>query len=140
MSIGVPTIIIHNWLRIILQTILEQSTLTKNKESLEIYLATSKKINPRKFSYESEPSGQNNQFMISTIWLGPVVQSWISTNPGLNFNPDFFVKKPSFWIISSFPFRAFNHQIVVKRNSTEFYLKAFRYKIHISLQPWVILT
>ena len=52
---------------------------------------------------------------------GPVVKRPISANPGLNFNPSFFFfcSKVFSRVISSF-FRASNHQIVGRKNKTEF--------------------
>ena len=49
--------------------------------------------------------------------LGPVVQRPISANPGLNFNPGFYISlfKICFGIILPIVFKAFNHQIVVKK-------------------------
>ena len=55
--------------------------------------------------------------------LGPVVRRPISANPGLNFNPGFsfsFCSKAFSRIIFSILFRASNHQIVGKKNRTEF--------------------
>ena len=54
--------------------------------------------------------------------LGPVVRRQINANPGLNFNLGFFFfcLKAFSWIILSLLFRASNHQIVGKRNKTEF--------------------
>ena len=51
----------------------------------------------------------------------PVVQTPISTNPGLNFNPGFFffLSKALSRIIFSIFFRISNHQIVERENSTE---------------------
>ena len=48
---------------------------------------------------------------------GPVVQRLISANPGLNFNPGFYISlfKSRFGIILPTVFRAFNYQIVVKK-------------------------
>ena len=53
---------------------------------------------------------------------GPVVRRPISTNPGLNFNLGFFFfcSKAFSRIIFSILFRASNHQIVGKKNKTEF--------------------
>ena len=49
--------------------------------------------------------------------LGQVVQRLISDNPGLNFNPGFYISlfKSRFGIILPIVFRAFNYQIVVKK-------------------------
>ena len=52
---------------------------------------------------------------------GPVVRRSISANPGLNFNLGFFFfcSIAFSWIIF-YSFRASNHQIVGKKNKTEF--------------------
>ena len=51
----------------------------------------------------------------------PVVRRPISANPGLNFNLGFFFFSKAFSrIIFSILFRASNHQIVGKKNKTEF--------------------
>ena len=49
--------------------------------------------------------------------IGPVVQRLISANPGLNFNPGFYISlfKSRFGIILPIVFSAFNYQIVVKK-------------------------
>ena len=54
--------------------------------------------------------------------LGPVVRRPISAYPGLNFNPGlfFFSSKPFSRTIFSIIFRVANHQIVDKKNDTEF--------------------
>ena len=56
------------------------------------------------------------------IPLGPVVRRTISNNTGLNFNLgfSFFSSKALSQIVFSILFRASNHQIVVKKNKTEF--------------------
>ena len=53
---------------------------------------------------------------------GPVVRRPISANPGLNYNPDlsFFSSKAFSRTILSILFRVANHQIVDKKNWTEF--------------------
>ena len=50
--------------------------------------------------------------------LGPVVRTPVSANPGLNFNPGFFIflSKALSLIIFSFLFRVSNYQIVGKEN------------------------
>ena len=60
------------------------------------------------------------------IALGPVVRTPVSANPGLNFNPEFFIflSKALSWIIFSILFRVSNHQIVGKENKTEFAFQA----------------
>ena len=57
--------------------------------------------------------------------LGPDVRRPISANPGLNFNLGFFFfcSKAFSRIIFSIFFRASNHQIVGKKNNTEFAFK-----------------
>ena len=62
----------------------------------------------------------DNQLVIIT--QGPVVRRTISANPGLNLNLGFpFVcSKALSRIIFSILFTASNHQIVVKKNKTEF--------------------
>ena len=57
--------------------------------------------------------------------LGPVVRRPISANSGLNFNLGFFLfcSKTFSQIIFSILFRASNHQIVGKKNKTEFAFK-----------------
>ena len=54
--------------------------------------------------------------------LGSVVRRPISAYPGLNFNPGlfFFSSKPFSRAIFSIIFRVANHQIVDKKNDTEF--------------------
>ena len=49
---------------------------------------------------------------------GPVVRTPVSANPGLNFNPGFFIflSKALSRIIFSILFRVSNHQIVGKEN------------------------
>ena len=61
-------------------------------------------------------------FMKWLLQLGPVVRRPISANPGQNFNTGFFFfcSKAFFRIILSILFRASNHQIVDKKNKTEF--------------------
>ena len=56
-----------------------------------------------------------------------VVQGPISANPGLNYNPGFFFfcLKAFIRIIFSILFRASNHQIVDKKNKTEFAFSGF---------------
>ena len=58
--------------------------------------------------------------------LGPVGRRPIIAKPKLKFNPGsfFFFSKAFYWIISSFLFRASNHQIVDKQNKTEFSLSS----------------
>ena len=53
---------------------------------------------------------------------GPVVRRPISTNPGLNFNPGLFLfsSKAFSRTIFSILFRVANHQILEKKNWTEF--------------------
>ena len=56
---------------------------------------------------------------------GPVVRRPISANTGLNFNLDFFTPllESLFGIIFSILCGASNHQILVKKNCTEFLLR-----------------
>ena len=60
---------------------------------------------------------KNKNDMISKV-QGPVVGTPVSANPGLNFNPGFFIflSKALSRIIFSFLFRVSNHQIVGKEN------------------------
>ena len=66
---------------------------------------------------------------------GPVVRRRISANTGLNFNLDFFIPlfESLFRIISSILFRASNHQILIKKNYTEFLLKLSDLKSEFTL-------
>ena len=68
---------------------------------------------------------------------GPVFRKPISTNPGLNFNLDFYTSlfDSLFGIIFSTLYGASNHQIVDKKNSTEFSLKASRAEIRFHTNP-----
>ena len=52
------------------------------------------------------------------IQLGPVVRTPVSANPGLNFNPGFFIflSKALSRTIFSFLFRVSSYQIVGKEN------------------------
>ena len=65
--------------------------------------------------------------MINLQHEGQVVQRPISANPGLDFNPGFFFfcSKAFTRIIFSLLYRVSNHQIVGKKNKTEFASKAF---------------
>ena len=58
--------------------------------------------------------------------LAQLVESH-SANLGLNFNLGFFffLTKAFSWIIFSTPFRVSNHQILDKKNYTEFAFQAF---------------
>ena len=71
------------------------------------------------------------------IHLDPVVQRPISANPGLNFNPGFYISlfKSRFGIILPIVLGAFNYQIVVKKKKTELALQAFRFKIKFHTNP-----
>ena len=66
---------------------------------------------------------------------GPVVRRRISANTGLNFNLDFFTPlfESLFGIISSILYRASNHQILIKKNYTEFLLKLSGLKSEFTL-------
>ena len=57
-------------------------------------------------------------FQFYGSYLGPVVGTPVSVNPGLNFNVGFFIflSKALSWIIFSILFRVSNHQIVGKQN------------------------
>ena len=69
--------------------------------------------------------------------LGPVVRRPISANPGLNFNPGFFFfcSKVFSRVISSLLFRASNHQIVGRKNKTEFASQGFISEIKFRTNP-----
>ena len=56
--------------------------------------------------------------MVGLTVLGPVVQTLVSANPGLNFKPGFFffLSKVLSRIIFSLLFRVSNYQIVGKEN------------------------
>ena len=60
--------------------------------------------------------------MYKPIPQGPVVRTRVSTNPGLHFNPGFFIflSKALSRIIFSILFRVSKYQIVGKENLTEF--------------------
>ena len=68
------------------------------------------------------PKTNQNAGRLTPTKQDPVVRRRISANPGLNFNPGFyfFCSKGFFRIIFSILFRASNHQIVNKKNKTEF--------------------
>ena len=68
---------------------------------------------------------------------GPVFRKPISANPGLNFNLDFYTSlfDSLFGIIFSTLYGASNHQIVDKKNSTEFSIKASRAEIRFHTNP-----
>ena len=71
---------------------------------------------------------------------GPVVRRPISANPGLNFNLGFFFffffcSKAFSRIIFSILYSASNHQIVSKRNTTEFDLKLSYLNSNFALTP-----
>ena len=57
-------------------------------------------------------------YSLYVIGLGGVVQTPVSANPGLNFNPGFFffLSKALSRIIFSVIFRVSNHQILGKGN------------------------
>ena len=71
------------------------------------------------------------------ILLGPVVQRLISTNPGLNCNPAFFISlfKSILGKIFTILFRTSNDQIASKNIWTEFSLKVFRPEIKFHTNP-----
>lgn len=58
------------------------------------------------------------EFFKVFIQLGPVVQTTVSANPGLNFNPGFvfFLSKALPRIIFSILFGVSNHQILGQKN------------------------
>ena len=66
---------------------------------------------------------------------GPVVRRRISANTGLNFNLDFFTPlfESLFGIISSILYQAYNHQILIKKNYTAFFLKLSDLKSEFTL-------
>ena len=66
-----------------------------------------------------------------------VVQRPVSNNPGLRFNLSFFVSffKNLFQIIFSILFRASKHQIVDKKNYTEYSFKAFIPEVRFHTKP-----
>ena len=68
---------------------------------------------------------------------GPVFQKPISANPRLNFNLGFYTSlfDSLFGIIFSTLYGASNHQIVDKKNYTEFSLKASRAEIRFHTNP-----
>ena len=68
---------------------------------------------------------------------GPVVQRPISSNPGLNFNPAFFISlfKSLFGKIFTILFRTSNDQIASKKIWIEFSLKVFRPEIKFHTNP-----
>ena len=77
---------------------------------------------------------------VEEIVLGPVVQRPISPNPGLNFNPAFFISlfKSLFGKIFTILFRTSNDQIASKKIWTEFSLKVFRPKIKFDTNPGLL--
>ena len=68
---------------------------------------------------------------------GPVFQKPISTNPELNFNLGFYTSlfNSLFGIIFSTLYGASNHQIVDKKNYTEFSSRASRTEIRFHTDP-----
>ena len=74
------------------------------------------------------------------IWvkvLGQVIRRPINANPGLNFNLGFFFlcSKAFSPTIFSILFRASNHQIVGKKNKTEFAFYAFLSEFKFRTNP-----
>ena len=71
------------------------------------------------------------------MFQGPVFRKPISANPELNFNLGFYTSlfDSLFGIIFSTLYGASNHQIVDKKNSTEFSLKASRAEIRFHTNP-----
>ena len=76
----------------------------------------------------SQKSSVTQRLSIWTSHQGRVVQRPISANPGLNFNPGlFFFSSIAFSrTIFSILFRVANHQIIEKKNLTEFAFYAFK--------------
>ena len=60
---------------------------------------------------------QKNRATLSTN-QGPIVRKPVIANPGLNFNPGFYISliKSRFGIIFQIAFRAWNHKIVERWN------------------------
>ena len=69
--------------------------------------------------------------------LGPVFQKLISANQGLNFNLGFYTSlfDSLSGIIFSTLYGASNHQIVDKKNHTEFSFKTSRTEIQFHTKP-----
>ena len=85
---------------------------------------------PEMNSGGSRPSGwvsERERYLSKKTTLGPVVLRLVNANPGLDFKSGFFFfsskafSRTIFFIL----FRVSNHQIVDKKNSTEFALLAF---------------
>ena len=74
------------------------------------------------------------------IVQSPVVQRPINNNPGLRFNLGFFVSffKSLFQIIFSILFWASKHQIVEKKNYTEYSFKAFIPEVRFHTKPRIL--
>ena len=74
-----------------------------------------------------------------SIVQSPVVQRPISNNPGLRFNLGFFVSffKSLFQTIFSILFCTSKHQIVEKKNYTEYSFKAFIPEVRFHNKPWL---
>ena len=77
------------------------------------------------------------KYFVNSRLQGPVVRRTISANPGLNFNQSFsfFCSKALSCIILYLLFRATNHQIVVKKNKTEFAFYAFISEFKFGTNP-----
>ena len=89
----------------------------------------------RNFSYYVHHERVIMQIRYAFIHQDPVVWSPISPNLWLHFNPGFFI--PSFksllGIIFYIAFRASSHLILDRKNSIEFFIKAFRSEISFKL-------
>ena len=88
----------------------------------------------------THPYQQNVRESWQNTWgknLAPVVQRPISPNPGLNFNPAFFISLFKSLLGKIFPilFRTSNDQIASKKIWPEFSLKVFRPEIKFHTNP-----
>ena len=100
-------------------------------------------IRPRLFpSKRNKASGKKASSRVKSSssdieFLGPVVQRPISSNPGLNFNPAFFISlfKSLLGKVFTILFRTSNDQIASKKIWTEFSLKVFRPEIKFHTNP-----
>ena len=92
---------------------------------------------PRSYANFRLRLGYTQLSRVHPVLQGPVFRKPISTNPGLNFNLDFYTSlfDSLFGIIFSTLYGASNHQIVDKKNSTEFSLKASRAEIRFHTHP-----
>ena len=92
---------------------------------------------PRSYANFRLRLGYTQLSRVHPVLQGPVFRKPISANPGLNFNLDFYTSlfDSLFGIIFSTLYGASNHQIVDKKNSTEFSLKASRAEIRFHTHP-----